>query len=104
MAKSVLPIIFLTEKNLHSFAKLNSVYESDSENDIARLTNDTKRTSIYLHSVYEPRLAKPLNSVALIFKSHLLRPDFVYGYLWSIHLNHDSMSHGLNSGHEQQNI
>lgn len=67
MAKSILPNVFLSEKNVHSFAKLNSVHASDREDDIACLTSDPKRIAIYLHSVYEPRLVKPLNSVVHIF-------------------------------------
>lgn len=47
MVKSVLPKFFLSE-NLHSFTNFNHVYTSDCGDDIACLTNETKRTSIYL--------------------------------------------------------
>lgn len=47
MVKSVLPKFFLSE-NLRSFTNFNHVYTSDCGDDIACLTNETKRTSIYL--------------------------------------------------------
>lgn len=76
MAKSILPKVFLSEKNLHSFAKLNSMHASDHEDDIACLTNDTKRIAIFPHSVCEPRLVQPLNSVAHIFLKSSFKARF----------------------------